>query len=142
VHWLVVHDPAEVHRLAGLVADYLRNSEIGARYANIVELWDQGQDPILRGAPHLVVAHAAGDWPWATVDCTIALTQFELITNADGLGICWAGFLIRAANAYPPLRGALGLPAGHSVCGALMLGLPRYHYQQLPPRREVQLTWR
>jgi nitroreductase/NAD-dependent dihydropyrimidine dehydrogenase PreA subunit len=142
VHWLVVHEPAEVHRLAGLVAEFLRHSHLGARYATIVERWDQGQDPILRGAPHLVIAHGEDDWPWATVDCTIALSQFELVAAADGLGTCWAGFLIRAANAYPPLREVLGLPAGHSVCGAMMLGVPRYRYRQVPPRREAQITWR
>ena len=142
VHWLVVQDPAEVHRLAGLVAEFLRGSDIGARYANIVELWDQGYDPILRGAPHLVVAHAADDWNWGANDSIIALTQFELLATADGLGTCWAGFLIRAAELYPPLKEALGLPEGHSVCGALMLGLPRFRYRQAPPRQEVRISWR
>ena len=86
VNWLVVHDPAEVHRLAGLVAEFLRGSDIGSRYATIVDLWDQGHDPILRGAPHLVVAHAAADWSWSETDSIIALTQFELLATADGLG--------------------------------------------------------
>lgn len=141
MHWLVVHNPTEVHRLAGLVAEFLRGSNIGASYANIVELWDQGYDPILRGAPHLVIAHAAADWSWSETDCHIAMTQFELLATADGLGTCWAGFLIRAAELYPPLKESLGLPEGHAVCAALMLGLPQYRYRQAPPRQELRIAW-
>jgi nitroreductase/NAD-dependent dihydropyrimidine dehydrogenase PreA subunit len=142
VHWLVISKPAEIKRLGGLVADFLRHKEIAARYANIVALWDQGFDPLLRDAPHLVIAHAESDWYWSRVDCTIALSQFELVASSDGLGTCWAGFLIRAADAYPPLKQALGLPAGHALCGALMLGLPKYRYSQAPPRQEARIEWR
>ncbi len=143
VHWLVIGDPAEVKRLAGLVAEHLRgNPALGARYAAIVELWDQGLDPILRGAPHLVVAHAADDWAWSTVDCTIALTCFEMAAVSRGLGTCWAGFLTWAARESPLLKEALGLPAGHSVCGALMLGFPRYRYDRVPPRQAARISWR
>ena len=143
VHWLVIQSPAEVRGLAGLVADFLRQgARVGTRYAAILEQWDQGNDLILRGAPHLVVAHAPQDWAWSAVDCTIALTQFELALVNSGIGTCWAGFLSWAAREYPPLKEALGLPAGHEAYGALMLGLPRYAYPQSPPRQPAQVEWR
>jgi nitroreductase/ferredoxin len=143
VHWLVIRNPSEVRRLAGLVADHLRQSgELGGRYAAIMEQWEQGNDPILRNAPHLVVVYASRDWPWSTVDCTIALTQFELAAVAQGIGTCWAGFLMRAAREHPPLQEALGIPEGHGVFGALMFGLPRYRYRRSPPRREARVEWR
>ncbi|HEX9080072.1 MAG TPA: nitroreductase family protein [Desulfuromonadaceae bacterium] len=142
LHWLVVRSADEVQRLAGLVADHLRARELGARYAAILALWDQGLDPILRNAPHVVVVHAPDDWPWSTVDCTIALAQFELAAVASGIGTCWAGFLTWAAREHQPLREALGIPQGHSVHGALMLGLPRYQYHRSPPRQEARVEWR
>jgi len=143
LHWLVIRTPSEVRRLAGLVADYLRQSgEIGARYATILAQWDQGNDLILRNAPHLVVVHAANDWAWSMVDCTIALTQFELAAVAHGIGTCWAGFLMWAAREHPPLAEALGIPAGHGVYGALMMGIPRYRYRRSPPRQKAHVTWR
>jgi nitroreductase/NAD-dependent dihydropyrimidine dehydrogenase PreA subunit len=143
VHWLVIRTPDEVRRLAGLVVDFLRLAgDLGARYAAIVEQWDRGNDMILRKAPHLVIVHAANDWPWSTVDCTIALTQFELAAVANGIGTCWAGFLMWAAREHPPLREALGIPHGEGVYGALMVGLPRYQYRRSPPRQAARVEWR
>ncbi len=141
VEWLVIQDPTEVRQLAGLVVEFLRGV-VEPRYAAYIAMWDQGQDPILRSAPHLVVVHAPDDWSWSTVDSTIALTQFELAAVARGIGTCWAGFLMRAAVGHPPLREALGIPTGHSVTGALMYGLPRYRYHRIPPRQAARVTWR
>ncbi len=143
VHWLVIQTPAEVRRLAGLVVDYLRqSSKLEPRYALFIEQWDQGKDPILRNAPHLVVIHAPDDWIWSSVDGAIALTQFELAAVANGIGTCWAGFLMRAANGHPPLREALGIPGDHSVFGALMYGFPCYQYHRVPPRQAARVEWR
>lgn len=141
VEWLVIQDPAEVRKLAGLVVEFLRGI-VEPRYAHYITMWDQGKDPILRSAPHLVVVHAPDDWSWSTVDSTIALTQFELAAVARGIGTCWAGFLMRAAEGHPPLREALGIPQGHSVTGALMYGLPRYRYHRIPPRQAARITWK
>jgi nitroreductase/NAD-dependent dihydropyrimidine dehydrogenase PreA subunit len=143
LHWLVIQTPSEVKRLAGLVIDYLRSiNKLEPRYAPFIELWEQGKDPILRNAPHLVVIHAPDDWIWSSVDSAIALTQFELAAVANGIGTCWAGFLMRAANGYSPLREALGIPEGHSVFGALMYGFPRYRYHRIPPRQAARIEWR
>lgn len=143
LHWLVIQTPSEVNRLAGLVIDYLRqSSKLEARYVPFIEQWEQGKDPILRNAPHLVVIHAPDDWIWSSVDGAIALTQFELTAVANGIGTCWAGFLMRAANGHPPLREALGIPADHSVFGALMYGFPRYRYHRIPPRQAARIELR
>jgi nitroreductase/NAD-dependent dihydropyrimidine dehydrogenase PreA subunit len=143
VHWLVIQTPSEVKRLAGLVVDYLRQSnKLEPRYTRYIDLWEQGKDPIMRNAPHLAVIHAPDEWLWSSVDSTIALTQFELAAVAQGIGTCWAGFLMRAANGHPPLKEALGLPADHSVFGALMYGFPRYRYHRVPPRQAARVEWR
>lgn len=143
IHWLVIQSPAEVRRLAGLVIDYLRKiTAQEPRYVPYIKMWEEGKDPILRNAPHLVVLHAADEWIWSSVDGTIALTQFELAAVAQGIGTCWAGFLMRAANGHPPLREALGIPGDHSVFGAMMFGFPRYSYHRIPPRQAARVEWR
>jgi len=143
VHWLVFQTTAEVKRLAGLVIDYLRQcSTQEPRYEPFVKQWEQGKDPVLRNAPHLVVIHAPDEWIWSSVDVAIALTQFELAAVAQGIGTCWAGFLMRAANGHLPLREALGVPANHSVFGAMMYGFPRYRYHRAPPREAARIEWK
>jgi nitroreductase len=111
-------------------------------YTTFIEQWEKGLDPILRNAPHLVIIHAPDDWIWSSADSVIALTQFELAAVARGIGTCWAGFLMRAANGHPPVREALGIPADHSVFGALMFGFPRYRYHRIPARQGARIERR
>ena len=143
VHWLVLRDPAAVRLLAGLTVEWLRqDTELGGQYAGFVSAWEEGEDRVLRGAPHLVVAHGPTDWHGSAVDCTIALNYFELAAVAHGVGTCWAGFLTRAAACYAPLQEALALPEGHRAFGALMFGYPKYCYRRIPQRREARVEWR
>lgn len=139
VHWLVIESPAEVRRLAGLTVEWLRTK--GA-FERLVQAWDQGHDAVLRGAPHVVVAHApvAGYMP--VVDCTISLTYLDLAANAYGLGCCWAGILMWGIGEYKPLQQALKLPEGHTACGALMLGYPQSKYHLVPQRNPSKVEWR
>lgn len=139
VHWLVVDGRDTVHELAGLMAEFLRGRP---GFETHVAAWDEGRDYLLRSAPHLLIAHAKDEGPFAVVDCAIAVTELDLAARALGLGGCWAGLFMGAANAYPPLREALDLPEGHKVFAALMLGEPTYQYRRLPPRDELRVTWR
>lgn len=147
--WLVVHDPAEVRRLAGLTVEFLRTviraqPEFAARLHmnNIVDAWDEGRELVFRGAPHVILAHAAKDERTAPMGCVIAQAYVELAAAAMGLGVCWAGYFNAASLNYPPLQEALGLPQGHQNFGALMIGYPKYKYHRIPLRNEPRITWR
>ena len=147
VKWLVIYDGKEVRRLAGLVVDWLR-AGLAAQAAGLrrnterfVALWESGTDVICRGAPHLIVACGPKDNPWAATDCAIALAYLELAVPSFGLGACWAGFFTAAARQWPPLQESLTLPGDYVVCGAMMVGYPRYRYYRLPQRNEAQITW-
>ena len=96
---------------------------------------------ICRGAPHLIVACAPKEYPWATTDCAIALTYLELAAPSFDLGACWGGFFTAAARQWAPLQETLALPEGQVVCGAMMVGYPRYRYHRLPLRNEPPITW-
>jgi nitroreductase/NAD-dependent dihydropyrimidine dehydrogenase PreA subunit len=149
VNWMIFENPAEVRRLAAIVIDWTRliiqqvpDKEIVSRMERLTARWDDGVDPILQGAPHLILVHSQKDLPSAQTDCVIALTYLELYASAQGLGTCWAGYFTSAANAYPPLAQALNLPAEHHCFGAVMLGFPRYKYTRIPKRNAPLVTWR
>ncbi|MEN8190654.1 MAG: nitroreductase family protein [Thermodesulfobacteriota bacterium] len=140
VHWLMVEDPGEVRRLAGIVVEFMRELKL---FPGLLRAWDHGVDKVLRGAPHLAVAHArehVSEHPLE--DCTLAAAYMELAAHSHGLGSCWAGFLVQAARSYEPLIEALDLPENHQVHAALMLGYPKFSYRHIPKRDPVKVQWR
>ena len=148
-HWLIIEDPAEVARLAGLVIDWTRltmaqDPQLAKENQMdlLVAAWERGDDQICRRAPHLIIAHGDKDWSWGLIDCTLALSYLDLFAPVLGLGTCWAGYLYSAVNAYPPLAESLNLPEGHQVYGALMIGYPTFKYHRLPLRNQPRVAWR
>jgi len=149
LHWLVIEDATEVNRLAGLVIDSMRAAiksapDIAAalQFDRMVASWDAGIDLILRGAPHVIIAHAYKDMPLADQNCHIALTYLELAACSLGLGACWAGWLQMVMTSYPPMIEALRLPEGHVGLGAMMIGYPRHRFSRIPLREEPPIIWR
>lgn len=138
LHWIVVDGGEKVRGLAAEAMNWIRISETRP---TAVALWESGYDYVLRGAPTVVAACAPEDYAWKSEDCAIALTFLELAAEARGLGVCWAGFLTRIAAVHAPLREALSVPEGYVLCGALMLGEPRYRYRLVPPRKPLSVQW-
>jgi len=148
-HWTVVREPAEVRRLAGMVVDAMRsfirvNREAATTmgFPRVVASWDQGYDRVCRGAPHLIVAHADKNWAFAAEDTALALSLLDLYATSLGLGACWAGYVYKTVNAYPPLFEALGIPADHLAFGAMLIGYPKFKYRRIPIRNSPRVTWK
>jgi nitroreductase/NAD-dependent dihydropyrimidine dehydrogenase PreA subunit len=148
-HWIVVQEPAEVRRIAGMVIDSMRMliqmspQEAETRgFPRAVASWDQGYDRICRGAPNLIVVHADKNWLFGPEDTALALSLLDLYATSLGLGTCWAGFVYKMTNAYPPLFEALGLPADHLAFGAMMIGYPKFTYRRIPVRNKPRVTWK
>jgi nitroreductase/NAD-dependent dihydropyrimidine dehydrogenase PreA subunit len=149
LHWLVVHDTVEVRRLTGLAIDWMRfmaKSDSPMKgvfdFEGMARLWDSGDDPVCRLAPHLVVVHAHKDAFTAPHDAFIALAHLDAAAPAFGLGSCWAGLFNIAAGNWPPLREALALPEEHVPHYAMMLGVPAVKYHRPPKRNALKLSWR
>lgn len=152
VHWTVLDGTDKVHALGDRMAEWLRAE---GWLPELVDAWDRGVDRIFRNAPHLLIAHARCGGAGSTkerakecrspldpaMDCVIAATTVELAAHARGLGACWAGYFMYAAAAGASFVDDLGLPKGHRVCAALMLGLPRHRYRLIPPRKESRVKW-
>jgi len=149
VQWMVFENQKEVNSLASLVIDGARlmlplipDESMVRKMKRRIAQWDEGKDPMLRDAPHLIVVHSSADLPFAEADCVNALSYLELYAYAKGLGTCWAGYLTAAANFHEPLAKALSLPLGHKCFGAVMLGYPQYKYTRIPKRNSPVVTWR
>jgi nitroreductase/Pyruvate/2-oxoacid:ferredoxin oxidoreductase delta subunit len=140
VHWSVVQKPEDVKKLAEMV---IRWFERTGQFSGMVKAWSEGEDLVLRGAPHLIVAHAPKTALAPETDCVIALTTLELAAKAMGLGSCWAGFFRVACNGDPEIARAAAVPEGHEVYGAMMLGYPdrQLRYQSVPARPSAKVTW-
>jgi nitroreductase/formate hydrogenlyase subunit 6/NADH:ubiquinone oxidoreductase subunit I len=149
LQWLVIQDPKEVNRLAGMVVDWMRGAietmpqmAEAFRLDTIVTSWERGLDRVMRGAPHAIVCHAPADNPMAQMDAPIGLTYLELAAHALGLGACWAGFFQLGVMIHPPMQEALKLPEGHRSYGAMMIGYPKFKYARIPLKRTPPVIWR
>mgnify|MGYP000176748619 CR=1 FL=1 len=149
VEWLVLGNKDELKHLAGIIADWMRwmlnnMSEVALslQMDRAIRGWEKGVDTILRGAPTVIVAHAAKNDMFAPTSSTIALSYLELAATGMGLGCCWAGYFNAAATTFPPMTKALLLPEGHQCMGSMMVGYPKFRYHRLPLRKSPEITWR
>jgi nitroreductase/NAD-dependent dihydropyrimidine dehydrogenase PreA subunit len=148
-HWIVIQDPAEIRKIAGMVIDAMRSvvqaDPETARtmgFPRTVAFWDQGYDRICRGAPLLIISHADKNWMFGPEDTALALSLLDLYATSLGLGACWAGLVYKTVNVYPPLFEALSLPADHLAFGAMMIGYPKFKYRRIPVRNKPRVTWK
>ncbi len=147
--WLVLDNRDELRKLAGIVADWMRwligkmpELALSWHMDKTLKRWEKGKDVILREAPAVIIAHAEEHNRLAPATCTIALTYLELAATSMDLGCCWAGYFNAAAVAFPPMKEALALPAGHQCFGSMMVGYPLFHYHRLPTRKPPAISWR
>jgi nitroreductase len=101
-----------------------------------------GNDVILRGAPHVLIASAPGKVAVPTVDCVIALTNFELMAQTMGIGTVWDGMLTWClADFFPDLAERLGVPKAHKIGYCMVFGRPAVQYhrtvQRVPARMNL-----
>jgi len=138
ISYIAIADPERTKALGEAVAAWMLPKPGMELY---VRLHNSGQDFVMRGAPNLVIALADAGSEWGLTDAGIALSYMELAAAAHGLGVCWAGIVQRALANNPDLAASVGVPAGKKVCGALMIGVPKYRYAMVPPRNPAPVTW-
>jgi len=149
VRWVVVSDPAQVHRVAQMSVDWMKSVRESnpamykeAKLELFTSAWDAGHDQISRGAPCFIQAWAPKDERTAAQAATIGLAYAQLAAHALGLGSSWSGGINTAAQAYPPLIELLGLPQGTMSFGTILLGYPAETFGRIPVRRPLDVTWR
>lgn len=95
-------------------------------FAEFVRLWEEdGVDVIFRGAPHMLVSSAPENVPSPLPDCLIAMSYFELLAQAYGVGTVWDGLAKLAINdILPEMQRRLGIPEDHLIGYAMVFGRP------------------
>ena len=146
VRWLVIDDTEELSWLTDIGVDWFRSMSEGdspqaIRMQAILRMHKIGLNIFLRNAPVVVVTYAEKDNQIAAADCVIALSYFDLVAKAAGLGCYWNGFFYMSAQSFPPMKKAVGLPDGFRPYGALGVGYPKYQYCRIPVRKKSEITW-
>ena len=89
-----------------------------------------GKDEIFRDAPHLLVVSTAKDSPCAAQDGVIALSYFDILANAHGLGTVWAGLPTGVIMLAPELRKVFAIPDDHESFYCMLFGNPVIAYRR------------
>ena len=144
VLFTVIKERAVMHQLRDQLIDCLATQQaagalpggLSGKYLNwVVSAWrEQGKDIIFRGAPHLLITSAPADSPCPAQDTIIAMTTFQLIAHAHGVGTVWDGICMMALANCPEVYARLGIPANHTLGYAMAFGLPAVEYHRTVQR--------
>lgn len=109
---------------------------------NFRQVWEAKQiDVIFRDAPHMLICSAPKDCTLPVVDSTIAMTYFDLLANANGLGTLWDGFAKDVFEKIDTnLKESVGIPKDHVVAMVLMFGYPANHYARSIQNNEPNIV--
>lgn len=148
VCWSIAATPEAVQEVVRLTTEWMQ-IKVDEKHPlvqklhlrGVVRACRSGADLICRNAPALAFSYAPEEGATPAEDAVIAASYLELAAHAAGIGACWAGYVIHAVNGYAPLAEYLGIPEGHVVHGALMLGYPQHKYAAIPPRTAPAVTW-
>ncbi len=148
ISYLVVEGREHLDGVRKVVLDWMGEvlrvqPEFGKRYnfPAVIRAHEKGKDRLLRGAPHIIVAHAPKSLVPAPVSTFLALEYVELYAPALGMGTCWAGYVQRCAAHSPALTRSLGISEDRAITGILMVGYPKYSYHRLPDRNPLDAAW-
>lgn len=148
IDWIVIKDSELLNRIREMTAAFFeillnQNHEItkAVPIEAMVDQYHNGNDPILRNAPAMIIARAPKAKLRTHEDIPISLSYFEIAAHARGLGTCWLGMIQQAASFYPPLRELLGL-GEDEVYYNMLVGYPKYDYKRIPRRKGTKILFK
>lgn len=143
ISFVVVRDKQLLERTVALCVEMIENSPSRDAFKDAIDEYKQnGNDPVLRGAPSLVLAVADDDLSWGRGNAISCLTYMELFAPSLGLGSCWAGGLEMCCNAESsPLPKLFGIPEGKKIVGAVMVGYPKNKFKRLVERNALEVSF-
>ena len=138
--WIVINDVSKIRKIMDHILDYVK--ETGAS-PEIAALYERGYNVVMGNANTLILAYARTDSINPFTDTALALYNVELMLQSQGIGTCWAGYLMRMCNQVPAVRDILKLPEGCQFYGALMVGYPENEeYLHIPNRhKQPNIQW-
>jgi nitroreductase/NAD-dependent dihydropyrimidine dehydrogenase PreA subunit len=98
-------------------------------------------DTLLWKAPALIVTHVSKLVDSPGVDVGLSAMQMVLMAEALGLGTCFLGLIVMAAEHSPELKKALLIPENHRIVTAFVTGYPDISYLKLVSRKTAKVRW-
>ncbi len=135
----VIDDRREISRIVEVLIEALekimKNSEeVPFFMQNAVKEYRQkGVDEIFRGAPNLLIVSAGEKAYCGAADVVIAVSYFELLAQAHGVGTTWCYFLKFILDRFPELGKLFGISMEHPYC-PIAFGLPAIQYARTVQR--------
>ncbi len=112
-----------------------------AKYASMKiypKLYGRGTDIIFRDAPHMLVCSAPAKGASPQADSFIAMSYFELLANAEGIGTLWNGMAMWVAEGIAPeIQKELGIPEDHELGYIMVFGKSAVKYPRAIQNDEV-----
>lgn len=138
----VVTNPEVMGRLNAIVLEILRAPQMQELLAteSLQEWISRPNADIFYGAPALVVISGNTRAPSTTIDCQLAAENLFLAAHAKGLGTCYMGFLVMAAES-PQVQKLLLVPDGHKLLAAAVIGHPALPPEGPPRRNPARIEW-
>ncbi|MDD3168717.1 MAG: nitroreductase family protein [Eubacteriales bacterium] len=138
--WIVIDDENKIRIIMDHILDFVKETGVSPE---IAELYNRGQNVVMGNAKTLILAYARTDAINPPVDTALALHQAELLLQAQGIGTCWAGYLMRMCNQVPALKEIFKLPEGCQFYAAMMAGYPdNEQYLHIPNRhKQTDIQW-
>jgi nitroreductase/NAD-dependent dihydropyrimidine dehydrogenase PreA subunit len=103
---------------------------------------EKGIDTLFWHAPVLIVMHANTDVaPTPEIDAGIASTQMILMAESLGLGTCYIGFLVAAAQESSEIKDLLEISDHDKPVVAFVVGYPDVEYLRLVSRNPARVNW-
>ena len=144
--WTIINGKEKCDKLESLMIDYLKENlknqtplSQTINIEGIIQSYQDGKNPLLRGAPTIIVAKTT-EGPYTNTNATIATTYLELLLPSYNLGSCWAGFL-KMCSEYPPIKEYLKINNNEHMAEGLMVGYPNEEYCNIPKRNKINVDY-
>ncbi len=140
----MIREALEHHRRSGepLPEEILSNQAFPQVWERIARKWTEGVDQLFHHAPAFILIHSEkGMSTVPETDGAIASTHMVLMAETLGLGTCFIGFLVTAANHSEEVRHLLQIPSGNQSLVSFTLGYPQAKYLRLVGRNSAKTLW-
>lgn len=108
---------------------------------NMVNSTESGKDRLLWGAPVMISVYTPAGVQDSGINAGLAGMQMSLVAEALGLGNCFIGFVVGAANAVPEIKQLMKIPVDSRVFLSLILGYTDLEFLRVVSRKPARITW-
>ena len=88
-----------------------------------------------------IITHGQPSDAMSPFNCSVALYNCSLMAHSLGLGSCFMGFAVAAANTDETTRRWLDFPKENRAYAAMVLGYPGVKYRRLIERKMPEIRW-